>query len=364
MDNIFFILILILGLMSSLYRVEHSSRIITPLLFVITISFFIGFRSEFSGVDTQTYIKIFYQAVESNELVLNYELFFSLIIYLSSQFLSVEMYLFFIAFFSFLGLLIAARMLNLSNATVFIVVFLAFLPGLDLVTNGIRNGLSLTLGLPFFVYAMIVNKSKRLIPKLINITPVFFHYSYIPIFFMGFISRKLINYKLSIILILISIVFFTTWIIIPADLIQGIARPYTSLPDPFGKLARYIILEKQIMSEGVKAYFYVVSLLLTLITAIPLLSQPHTAKKDDRYNRLFFISSLGIMVYSSVYFMGFSYRFMFLFYPIQILAFTYVWDKYVTNQLTRIIIVAFIILNFLVTYSTSTFTEMDLLFVY
>src|SRR5690606_2334861 len=112
-----------------------------------------------SGVDTPAYIAYF----RGDELTpRQFEIGFALFTQVFRVFGSAEWYIWGIAMVQVLSMALAARLLGIRNLAVVLIAYIAFLPGLDMLTNGMRNGLALTLGMPILIATTINRASMRL----------------------------------------------------------------------------------------------------------------------------------------------------------------------------------------------------------
>ena len=127
-----------------------------------------------------------------------------------------------------------------------------------------------------------------------------------------------------------------------------------------GKLVRYLLIEKQLMSLSVKLYFVSISVLFSCVYFLTL-KLYNESKLDEVLSRMAFILLSIQFVYALFSFSQYSYRFMFLAYPIQVIMIAYVLDKYYSGILRNIIAFLLCFFGVLTTYTTKNFFSFDLL---
>ncbi|GAA0815291.1 hypothetical protein GCM10009111_13380 [Colwellia asteriadis] len=137
---------------------------------------------------------------------------------------------------------------------------------------------------------------------------------------------------------------------------QGTSREVNSV----GRLIRYLIIEKELMSLTVKLYFMLLSIFLSSIYFFALKFN-EKAKDDNILTRMAFITLSVQFVYALFSFSEYSYRFMFLAFPLQVLMFSYILDKYFSGTIRSLIVFSVCLLGIISTYSTKTFSSFILL---
>lgn len=357
--SIIYLLLLVLALLLSGFGwSEKIRKLNAPLswFFIYVFAVLIGFRSRYSGVDTMSYFNYF------NDISLNqnpddsFELGFTSFTYLMTLITSVEIYIFLLSFFQLFFLYLSCRLLKIENKLLCIVLFIAFIPGLDMLTNGLRGGFSLALGLVILTATVI--KHNRLV--ILNLFPMLLHASYGILTIISLFVKKFSGKKVHILLFVSSLFFFTVWLFINPLSMLGFIEGHSQEVNYLGKLVRYLLIEKELMSLSVKVYFIVLSVLLSCIYFLTLKINGN-AKNDEVLSRMAFIILSGQFIYALFSFSQYAYRFMFLVYPLQILMTGYVMDKYFSGLKRNILVFMLLLLGILSTYTTNNFSSFELL---
>jgi len=327
---------------------------------VLLFSLFLGFRSIHSGADTYNYVSYYLTFIEGGVREFKFEPLFYLINRLFSYFMPPIYFIFFLTIVQCLFIVGVCFKLKIKSKSLTFIVFLAFLPGLDMMTNGLRQGLASYLGMYLLVF--LIDKPKKY--KIIMLFPVFIHYSYALMGLGLILSSFLKKYPIKMLSYLVSIIFFTFWSLFSGEmLVKFLAGLSLSINPLAYDLVKYLMLQDGLFSSFVKIYFAAISLLLTGFYFL-FRDIRYIVQSDKVFNALFSISLIGNLLYSAVFFSEYSYRFFYVFYPIQALSFAYFSGKYVDNIYWKAVIFFIIVLNILITYSTNTFLEMDLLSIF
>lgn len=320
---------------------------------VFVVCAFIGFRSTTSGVDTLDYYTYF---ISQDVAGHGFEPGFVGITKVLSFILNAELYFFSIVFLQSVSLVLAGRMLGIRNDALILVAFLSFIPGLDMFGNAIRNGLALTVGMPLLVGSTILGKRFR----YLNFLPATVHLSYTLIGAMSFSVRRLASIKTNVILFVFSLLFcFIGFSSLPSVLVGYLA----SVPKSYlgvSAFAKYMLLENELLSASVKIYFLVISLLFSFLYFF-VLGISKSSRKDVVLTRLAYGSLSIQLFYMLVSFSEYAFRFMFIAYPLQILMFVYIAERYVPVMWRIPMVVLVLTVNIAVTYSTNTYATYQLL---
>ncbi|MFQ1832920.1 EpsG family protein [Aeromonas veronii] len=353
--NIVFVFLVFFTLSFGLTSSDRYSRGSVFLLGIIALllcSFFIGFRSIDSGTDTKEY---YYYFQYINDFPSRFEFGFEIITHIIKNFFDYQVYFFLICFLT-LFLLVVSCHINNVNCLLFLGVSLSFLPGLDLITNGIRNGLSISLGI--FILSLSMYKSRRiLIAVLLSPISAAIHISALVFTILlpmaSFISNARFRVKS---IYFISICLFIFFNLMGMDFIREIVFPYRSQIGFVGKVSRYILLDDELLSSNVKFYFYVVSAYLMWFTVA------HIERINNEIIILLTkVSLLGFLAFSMLYFSAYSFRFMLLFFFLQVMTCSYIITQNLCRPRTKILFVLFVFINMVLTYISKTYVNMTLL---
>lgn len=357
-NNITFVLFIVFSLFFGLTSnkiFSRDSQFFIAIYLIVLISFFIGYRSIDSGTDTREYYDYF-QSINNytNRFEPGFD-FFSKII---KKFFEYNFYFFLICFFSLILLLISCR-LNNVNFFVFLGVLLSFLPGLDLFTNGIRNGLAISVSI--FIISLFISMSKSVIfTSIVSSIGATIHISSL-IFTVFLPMTKFLSVSRAKMLHLFLFSIFLCFLCntMGVDLIRAFALPYGSDVGFLGKLSRYVLLDDELLNPTVKLYFYFVSACFMLFPLIYV-----NEFKNDIVILFVRVSLLGFFSFSIFYFSAYSFRFMLLFFFFQVMCSSYVISNNICGRYTKILFFIFVLLNLFLTYSSKTFTSMELLSIF
>ena len=320
---------------------------------IFVICSFIGLRSTTSGVDTFDYYTYF----TSKDVVdQGFEPGFVFITKVLRFVFSAELYFLFIAILQGAALVLAGRMLGIKNSALTLIAFLSFIPGLDLFSNAVRNGLALTIGMPLLVGTAITGRRF----KYLNLLPATIHLSYGLISAISFTVRRFASVKSNVILFVFSILFcflgFRLSSAMLASHLDSVPKGYVGI----SQIIKYMLLENELLSDAVKLYFAVVSLLFSIFYFI-VLGVDKASRQDIVLTRLAYVSLSIQLCYMIVSFSEYAFRFMFIAYPLQILMFVYVAERYIKVVWRVPIVILVLTVNIAVTYSTNTYATYQLL---
>lgn len=349
---VFFVfLTLSLGL-TSRARYSRGSVFFLGLIALLLFSFFIGFRSIDSGTDTREYHNYFQYI---NDFSGRFEFGFEIITHIIKSFFDYQIYFFLICFLTLLFLVISCH-LNNVNSLIFLGVSLSFLPGLDLITNGIRNGLSISLAI--FILSFSMYKGRRVtVAMLLSPISATIHISALVVTIFLPIASFISNAKFRVKLIyFISIFLFLLFNFIGMDFIREIVFPYRSQMGFVGKVSRYILLDDELLSPTVKLYFYIVSAYLMWFTVVHL-----EQINNEAIILLTKVSLLGFLAFSILYFSAYSFRFMLLFFFLQVMTCSYIITENFCRPRAKFFFVIFVFINMVLTYMSKTYYNMTLL---
>lgn len=318
---------------------------------VIVVSVFLGFRSLDSGKDTHGYVKYFTDGFKN----FNFEFGFYYFSNFLSYFLDAAGYLYVIAVLSIIFIALAAFSFKIKNISLVVLIYSGLLPGLDMLTNTIRNGLALNISALIIILSLHINKF-----KILTLLPAMIHNSTV---LTALISALPVKYKLhrvNVFLFSLSSLLFLAFSFINID-IYSFSAKYNTGSDLLSKLVRYIILDKDLLDKSVEIYFKAISLTLALPYVYCVIVS-RNFRYDEFIHRLMFVAMLLVLFYAAFSLAEFSYRFMYLSYPLLVITSVYCYEKYFKSTLSHIVFYSFTLFLTLITFTTSTFGSYKLLY--
>lgn len=322
----------------------------------IIFSCVIGLRSFDSGTDTLAYVSYFNSVHEDRgyfePLFYFYTLFFATIGSATTYIFSLSAIPIFLVFF-------AAMSAEVSRPALIVCLFLCFVPGIDLITNGVRSGLSLSVGLWIAVLSSRYTKRRY----LLNFFPIFLHYSYIIVLLSDFSSRFLSMRKLTLFNAL-GFLLIVFWLLVNAkEVVTYITDIYFANSDGFSfiidKSLRYLINQQLFLSKAVFMYFALLSVFLGLANFYFIRVKKITSSRISLV--LYSLSTLTFFCFALVSFSPFSYRFMFIAYVFQIFLFGYLMDSLSESDWAKLVYFFLISISSVITYTTATMTRFTFL---
>lgn len=322
----------------------------------IIFSCVIGLRSFDSGTDTLAYVSYFNSVHEDRGYFEPFFYFFTLFFATIS---SATTYIFSLSAIPIFLVLFAAMSAEVSRPALIVCLFLCFVPGIDLITNGVRSGLSLSVGLWIAVISSRYTKTRYLLSSF----PIFVHYSYIIVLLSDVSSRFLSTRKLTIAngLGCLLIVF---WLLVDAkEVVTYITDFYFSNSDGFAsiidKSLRYLINRQSFLSQAVFMYFALLSIFLGLVNSYFIRVKKITSSRTSLV--LYSLSTLTFLCFALVSFSPFSYRFMFIAYVFQIFLFGCLLDILAESDWAKLAYFFLISVSSVITYTTATMTRFTFL---
>tara|TARA_A100001391_G_scaffold194032_2_gene169974 strand:- start:3532 stop:4614 length:1083 start_codon:yes stop_codon:yes gene_type:complete len=351
--NILYVIVFYILLCLSLLNYDKRNIFSLYLTFttLLIASLFLGFRSFDSGKDTMGYVKYYAEGFNNFDFEIGYYYISKLL----SLFFSPSVYLFTIAFLSLIMLVIASAIWRIKNISLVLIVYIGLLPGLDMLTNTIRNGLALNLST--LLVTLSIHKTNF---KFLPFLSVSIHGSTLLTAALRLVTIKRDLYRINLWLLGIAVFALFLFSYINLD-VQKLASAYNRGDDIISKLARYIILDKNLLAESVKNYFKIIAVAITLPYIFGIVYSKEI-KLDIRLHMLMFIGVSLLLFYSLLSFIEYAFRFMYLSYPILVISAVYCIEKYIRSEIIIIIFYFIIVLLAGVTYSTSTFSSYKLLF--
>lgn len=347
-----YLLISILLLLSILTKNKKLDLLSS--LFIFTFSLiFLGFRDMHSGVDTIVYVTEF-NSMNNN---LNIELFYKYFMNILSSFTNAETFIFLNVFLQISIVMLITKLIKINNQSIVLYAYISMMPGFDMLTNGIRQGLSTTIIMLIFV---LIYFNKKLNSYFIVIS-LFLHKSvliFIPtIFLLKYPTKKLVT-----VLIYISIFIFIFWSLNNNTQILNnyISRINILMPGTSStigqKFSQYLLQDNSEMLSGIlKYYFLTIILLFSFIFFIT----KNVIKEKKEILILSILFFYLVIPYAISFPSPYSYRFMYTsFLPGLLLSVLLIEND--RKKLIFFYLITFIFGIF--TYGSNTYSKFNLFF--
>lgn len=256
--GIFYLLIWLVALIS----VIEKKKLVKFWSIVMILSFsfiFLGLRNETSGTDTMSYVKYF-NSDKSND---GFELLYNGFTYLLRLVTGSAGFIFANVFIQILLIILICRAMKLQNTVLVLLAYISFLPGFDMLTNGLRQGLSTCIVTLIFVLAY----QRQVIPKIAAFLVVILHKSALPFglfYFLAWIKNEKWMFKIINLMAIVFITLIVLWHGINlTDSLSGLTTilslPMFDVDQSVGnKFNIYLISEQQILSGLFKYYFLLI----------------------------------------------------------------------------------------------------------
>lgn len=352
------ILILTITIVSLLLPNNKTLQTYLGVSACIIFSCVIGLRSFDSGTDTLSYVSYFNSIHEDRSYFEPLFYFFTLFFAAVSSSVT---YIFSLSAIPIFLIFLAALSTKVKRPALILCLFISFVPGIDLITNGVRSGLSLSIGL-FLVVMFAQHPIKRYV---FNFVPIFFHYSFIMVL-LADIGSKILSLRMLTIINMFGILVIFFWLSVNAEaLVTYVTDFYWSQDEESSfvvdKFLRYLINKQTFFSKSVFMYFAFLSIFLTLANFYFIRVRKVVSDRISIY--LYSLSTLLFFAFALVSFSPFSYRFMFVAYVFQIFLFGYLMDHRGYGDWVKLMYFCVIFVSCLTTYTTNTmsrFTFLDI----
>lgn len=313
-----YLLLWILCFAAWYYGGQRIDRVLSALVTIFTL-IALGLRDQRSGTDTQAYLLYFDQLSSDRNVDFVMEPMFELLTRFLAIFGSGSFYIFCLVLFQLLLVYCASILLNVANRSVILISFVSFLPGLDLLTNGVRQGFGICF--LFFLWALLWCKKRSLSPLLG--AAFLFHkslYIYMAFVFIPDFKDGRIVIKLSYTLFFLSAFIFASWSFFDASIV---ADKFASILDfsisgttlSLGEKAGIYIGNDQDILQGIYKYYFL------LISLVPVVAVFFVCRFNSTLNqfgvvtsKLILLLALMLVPYAIAWPSPFAYRFMYLSY--------------------------------------------------
>ena len=357
------LLILVLLINAFLYkRIKINSDLLNFIVLLYLMILALGLRTIYSGVDTASYFQYYNEVSSSGLNTRDYEFGFYGFTLLSSYLGGWDFFLIFSIVLQLLSVYLAAVLFKIKQPNLVVFLYIALLPGFDLLTNGLRQGIALSVGSIFLVMSLYRNNL-----KVFNLIPIIFHKSTLVYIGSFFIPK---NEKINIFYIK-GLLFLGVVVVVigyMGSFLDGSIRFEDLLPLPLigtnhtlgAKIDMYLYIEKQLLSESMKAYFLVVSYVILLPFIYGVFFKPNLIKS---------VLSFGLFclclhfIFLLIWWTNFAYRFMYISYIPSVLLFVKCTELMALKRLKYFMFVV-LILGIISTYSSNNFSSFSLLDLY
>ena len=352
-------MIILILLISGASLLLPSNRVIQTYLGLsacIIFSSVIGLRSFESGTDTLVYVSYFNSVDEG---VGDFELLFYYFTLFFAKVSSATTYIFSLSAIPIFLIFFAAMSIKITRPVLIVCLFLCFVPGIDLITNGVRSGLSLSIGL---LIAVIFSRytTQR---YLFSFVPIFVHYSYIMVLVVD-LSSKLLSLRTLTIVNILGSLLILFWLLVNAEVVVTYLTDFCfsksdGISFVIDKLLRYLINQQSFLSQAVFMYFAFLSIFLGLANFYFIRVRNVSSNRPSLL--LYRLSTILFFCFALVSFSPFAYRFMFVAYIFQVFLFGYLIDHLVDGDWAKLIYFCLIGVSTVITYTTTTMTEFSFL---
>jgi len=357
------LLIIVLTINAFLYKkIKINSDIFNFFILLYLVVLALSFRTIYSGIDTASYYQYFNEVSSSGINTRDYEFGFFGFTLISSYLGGWDFFLIFSVVLQLLSVYLAAFLLKIKQPNLAVFLYIALLPGFDLLTNGLRQGIALSVGSIFLVMSLYRNNL-----KVFNLIPIVFHKSTIVYIGSFFIPK---NEKINIFYIK-GLLFLGGIIVVigyMGSFLDGSIKFEDILPLPLigtshtlgAKIDMYLYIEKQLLSESMKAYFLVLSYIILLPFIYGVFFKPNLIKS---------VLSFGLFclclqfLFLLIWWTNFAYRFMYISYIPSVLLFVKCTELIGLKRL-KYFMFSILVLGILSTYGSNNFSSFSLLDLY
>ena len=322
---------------------------------------FLGLRSSTSGTDTSNYVKYF-NSNKSNE---DFEALYNAFTYLLRLISGSAGFIFANVLVQMLLIIVICRIIKLQNTALVLLAYVSFLPGFDMLTNGLRQGLSTCIVTLIFVLAY----QREKISKIFTFCVVFLHKSALPFgffYFLAWIKNEKWMFKLINLMAITFLVLIVLWHWINfTDDLSAITNimslPMFDVDQSIGnKFNIYLISEQEILSGAFKYYFLLI--LSGFLSTFYIYRKQVKSLSHKRHILLFAMLVFFLALpYALIWQSPFSYRFMYsAFLPGLVFAVKMI---EIGNRKTHLLyLVGILLVSAILTYGSNTYLKFNYIF--
>lgn len=359
--GIIYIIISFFVILSIASRNKYLEILSTFSIFVFCI-FFLGLRDINSGTDTFNYITTLkYSINNSRPEGWDFVFFFlSKLLYYTNN---PSLFISGMVTLQLSLILIIAHLLKTKNKALILYIYISLMPGFDMLTNGLRQGISAPLALLLFSLIFI----KKKIPKFSILTIIFLHKStltyFASSFLQFFVKRKNEQYFFKYMFI-ISICIIISWHFFDFTNQLNLAASKLQiqiLDSSFllgDKLSAYLTDNTEIIQGIYKYYFSIIALLL-LLPKLLIKNTTSSIQNNLDFTPIWISIYIFTLIYALVWESSYSYRFMYTMFLPGIIASVHATES--KHKITFYIALGTFVLG-IFTYGSNTFINFKYLF--
>lgn len=320
---------------------------------------FIGLRDRYAGTDTNAYVAYFDRASRSLSNAMEREPGFAFLSHLIGYVGDWQAFLVALIIVQLISVALASKLLGVATAFP-LLLYISLLPGLDMLANGLRQGVGSTLGL--LVWAAVWHRG--LLGRLWLFSPVAFHKSMLILVPFVLFSRE--RYWLLSVLstcVLIVLALLALYITLSSGDLYSFLAPSLELltfavvgSDLFfgEKLFGYVNPDEDIISPRLEIYFALIPLGALLVAIWGFLRGSYVGLAFERHRALFTFFALCLAPYALLFLTSYSYRFMYIAYPAAVLLLSFAYQN-LRIVAFKLVATALVYASGVATYGSATF---------
>ncbi len=361
--GIFYVVIFI-GILLFIYNEKNKKLdgFLSLTIFLFSI-FFLGLRDIDSGRDTESYLYVFEHL---NIFSTYWDKTFVFFTYLSSLVGDKYFYIVLNVLIQLLFVYIGAHLLNIKSKSIVLLAYISFMPGFDMLTNGLRQGLSSSLIMIVFILAYIKNK----IPKISIFSALLMHKSVLYYLFYYF-AEKLMKNKLTSRLFNILFVAIFSLIVLWhfIDYSSSLAELFSSILLPLndssftvgGHLNKYLLNDSDNMLVGAYKYYFTFLALFLMSIFYVYKKYTHCWMENKGLLNFWFLTFFLTFFYALLWKSPYSYRFMYSMFLAGILVST-ISIEIVNKRVYKLIYLLIVFISAVLVYGSNTFVNFKFIY--
>lgn len=330
-------------------------------ILVYVFSFlFLGLRDFSSGTDTREYVEGFHSIKHFTHFRQSWDLLYNYFAYFVSIFTDGAGFILINVLVQLFLISVLIKKLGIETKALALLAYITFLPGFDLLTNGLRQGFST----PLALLIILILQNRKGIYKSFVLILLAFHKSilvFLPVFFvMNVVSERAKKITINVLLICIpSLILLWHFVKLKSNFSTYILFLTFDLSDSqlnMGqKLNAYLVNQSDMLS-GIYRYYF---LAITCLFLFCIFYFKDRIKDLPNYKQILDFSFLVICLmipYAVVWISPFSYRFLYIFYlPALLLCVFYL--NILKSSKMEFIVMFGILISAILTYGSGTFSE-------
>lgn len=344
---------------------DKKSDYLLSIAIIFFAFLFLGLRDQYSGTDTITYVRQFQEIGVGSTFKDSWDFLYNGFAYIISQFGGKNLFIASNVLIQLVLVFGITYTLNLNNKSLVLLAYLSFYPGFDMLTNGLKQGLSSSLALLIFILAF----DKRKIPKISSLVIIGFHKStlFYPVYYFmeKFLTKdrivKLTKYSPYLFVVLLITYELVNYSNLLKLIFNEIQIPLLDSTLAFGtKLNIYLSTEESILSPIYRYYF--LAILIFFLSHFYLLKSKFSMSLNKLPNlKIWILTFLLSLIYAMVWISPFSYRFMYTAYlPALVASATSL--TIIGERKYYIIYLIVVLLTAILTYGSNTYSNFRFIF--